>query len=312
MPVARCGKEAKVNYTTTLVELTERALAAIAGFRLHAAFSRYGPANQKAFGDRSDYAVEKLYRDAIAERAGLRDIRVIFEDNDAVPIPPEQAQALPDDCLLIDPVDGTRALRTGSGRGIGSSVALRLDGRMVAGFIGDAITGEIIGFGPEQDYVLYMIRGEKGHRAFQFEDPPEPLMRGQVLLRRAPSHHSRFIAKMTDNPAEGALFRGIQVEDGSCALSFVRLWRREVGAMVLPKKPDTPWDSAAVYPICERLGYIAIRVDRYTGELEQVPLVVPGSVTLPRTERLILHESLLPGLLDWQDRTYGGSSSNGK
>lgn len=50
-------------------------------------------------------------------------------------------------------------------------------------------------------------------------------------------------------------FKKREIQGGSVGIWMARLWKREVGAALLPANTETPWDSAPVIGISQKLGY---------------------------------------------------------
>jgi len=110
-----------------------------------------------------------------------------------------------------------------------------------------------------------------------------PLAAQYVSLREVPEDHTE--------PARSLVraMGGVEVTGGSIGTQAARLWKGEVGAIVFPPSYKTPWDTAPVAGISERMGFrfFAIR-----GE-EPVRLQMPITKEVVRRddEVVIAHES---------------------
>ncbi len=150
--------------------------------------------------------------------------------------------------FTVDPLDGTKAYLRRQSHGIGTMIALIRDGEVVAAAVGDINTQEIYYFRPDSDHV---------HRLSEYNDA-EPLgaveqaaLRSQyVLLRDDPDCYSAQTCAL----ARG-LFKSIEVSGGSIGVCFARLWKGEVGGLILSPGVDTPWDLAPIAGISKRLGF---------------------------------------------------------
>lgn len=161
--------------------------------------------------------------------------------------------------FTIDPLDGTRAFARRQSSGVGTMVALMEKGKVLSAYVGDVMTQEIYGYQPGSGRV---------HRISEF-DVAERLERREVnvgkaylLLRDQPKNYYDPIAKLIDR------FEGVDVEGGSIGISFARLWKGEVEALLTGPYLTTPWDSAPVIGISQRMGYRFLKLDEQ-GVLEE-------------------------------------------
>lgn len=153
--------------------------------------------------------------------------------------------------FTLDPLDGTKAFARRQSSGVGTMVALVDDGEVVAGYVGDVMTQEIYGFRP----------GASVYRISEYNQPEilrkkeRPLDKAYLLLREQPKTSPPAIAQLY------ARFKGIDVEGGSIGISFARLWKGEVEALLMGPHFSTPWDSAPIIGISRRLGYRFLRIE---------------------------------------------------
>lgn len=154
--------------------------------------------------------------------------------------------------FTIDPLDGTKAFVRRQSHGIGSMIALVENGEVISAYIGDVKTQEIYGYRPGSSNV---------HRITEFNtsqhlDSGErmPLKEHYVLLRD-PAH-------MYSPLSQALIYRGFKnqlVDGGSIGIWLARLWKREVGAALIPSGWETPWDSTPIIGISQKLGYKFLR-----------------------------------------------------
>ncbi len=201
--------------------------------------------------------------------------------------------------FTVDPLDGTKAFKRRQSHGIGTMIALVQEFNILAAYVGDVMTREIYGFRPESSKVHRI--SEYGFGETLAVDKTLRLKDQVILMRERPERHSKLVRDMTSPSDERRLFKDYEIASGSVGVSTARLWKGEVGAVLLKPKFDTPWDSAPVIGICKSLGF-----DRY------VPNVAgdawcPGDMmvsdrTIRRNEeQLFIHRSRVPELLTWLD-----------
>lgn len=200
--------------------------------------------------------------------------------------------------FTIDPLDGTKAFIRGQSHGIGSMISLVIDGKVVAAFVGDPLTGEIYGYRPESSHVHRIT--DIGHRVLTI-DPERKLANQYLLLRDNVAFHSRAIEHFAGSRRHSGLFHGIEITGGSIGISMARLWKGEVGAAVLRPGPQTPWDFCPILGISEKMGFVFIEVTEHSLISERVFQAVP-TVMQTDSEIIVIHESRLGELIDWNAR----------
>ncbi|MBI3420513.1 MAG: hypothetical protein HY006_00430 [Candidatus Sungbacteria bacterium] len=141
--------------------------------------------------------------------------------------------------------------------GIGTMLALaefkRRRGHVLSAYVGDLMTHEVYGFSPGAEHV---------HRVSRYETPQRltfkkrPLLEQYVLLCDAPDDCSLFVQTMVRRPHHGGCFENIEVSGGSIGLAFARLWKSEVGGVLLQPGSEKPWDIWPVIGICEKMGFV--------------------------------------------------------
>lgn len=188
-------------------------------------------------------------------------------------------------CITVDPLDGTRAFVRGQSHGVGTMIAL-LDGdNICSAYIGDVNTKEIFGYRPNGTHVHHITRYNVG-RVIEV-DHQRHLTDQHLLTRFNPTVFSDDTKKLflSDN----RLFNGYEIGSGSIGLEFARLWKREVGGILIRPTTITPWDLNPIIGISQLLGYrfYALRGSNIE------PLVLNGirDYTKIDDEVLICHES---------------------
>lgn len=192
----------------------------------------------------------------------------------------------------VDPLDGTKAFIRGQSHGIGTMLALSVDGEIVAAFIGDVMTQEIYGFRPGSSNVHRI--SEYNHATKLEIDPELPLSQQYLLLRGRPENLSPRMQTLT---LAGGAFKDIEVGGGSIGISFARLWKGEVGGLILGPARDTPWDLWPLIGISQKLGFAFLKPEVKV-EGEEVRLIrYHERISLDPKSRdhdtLIIHKSRL-------------------
>ncbi len=196
----------------------------------------------------------------------------------------------------VDPLDGTKAFMRRQSHGIGTMLALREGARVIAAFVGDIMTHEIFGFRPGSDKVHRI--SEYGKAEQLVVDTSRPLSDQYCLLRDMPNLHSELISNLA-RPTTGGLCKNAEVSGGSIGISMARLWKGEVGAVVLRSAHDTPWDKWPIIGISQKMGFVFFKPkDAFSFERYE-PVVSNQTVHCPH-ETLIIHESRVEELSAWR------------
>ncbi len=199
----------------------------------------------------------------------------------------------------VDPLDGTSAFVRRQSDGIGTMLALMIDERVIAVCIGDVMTGEMYYYRPDS---------EKTHRIDLNGsfiplciDPTRTLKKQNVLLRDPVEMHSpsaRELLRLSPNP----IFKSHLITNGSIGISMAKLWKGEVGAVILPPGKQTPWDSCPIIGITQRLGFTFFNLDfdshtgtRSLGAITNIPAL--NETWFSAKEWLVIHKSRTKELL---------------
>jgi fructose-1,6-bisphosphatase/inositol monophosphatase family enzyme len=183
--------------------------------------------------------------------------------------------------FTLDPLDGTRAFARRQSHGVGTMLALVVDGQVESAFVGDVMSREVYGYRPASGRV---------HRISDLDvseplviDTSRPLSAGWLLLHDSPRHYSTWTRHML---RDRRMCADYEVMGGSVGTWAARLWKGEVAAAMLPAGYDTPWDSAPVLGISRALGLATYRIAE-TGPVP-VELAVPRSSPVRREYDLLL------------------------
>ena len=223
--------------------------------------------------------------DRAAQDVYLRSLRECFPDFGIL----AEEEELAVECTLeggglyftVDPLDGTKAFVRRQSAGIGTMLALVQDGEVIGAFIGDVMTKELYGFRPGS---------KKVHRISEFEvaerlevDSERPLGSQYISLREIPEDHSAAARRLTRGAS------GVEVTGGSIGTQVAKLWKGEVGAVLLPPSHETPWDVAPVMGISERMGLRMYGIQN--GEPVRLKMRVQKKVVRRDAEVVIVHHS---------------------
>ncbi|MBI5654367.1 hypothetical protein HZC53_01800 [Candidatus Uhrbacteria bacterium] len=201
--------------------------------------------------------------------------------------------------FTVDPLDGTKAFKRRQSHGIGTMIALVCGEEVIAAYVGDVMTREIYGFRPESDKVHRI--SEYGFGETLRIDPSVQLKDQHILLRERPENHSRCVRNLTALQNDGGFFQDFEIATGSVGVSTARLWKGEVGAVLLRPIYETPWDCAPVFGISQRLGFVMYEMNTKKGIWEPTPMTVyESTIPIPR-EHLIIHRSRVRELSRWLD-----------
>lgn len=185
--------------------------------------------------------------------------------------------------FTLDPIDGTRAYIRRQSHGIASMIALVLDGVVISAYIGDIMANEVIGYRPESDHVFRI----SGLDHFEELRAPTPTDMSEVycMLRDPPPEYGNHARSLLPH------FKSYQIMGSSIGTWMAQLWKREVGAMLLPEGKETPWDSTPVIGISLKLGYVFMRPTIGNGWEVYNP-ELPTKVTDRTHDTLIVHECM--------------------
>jgi len=195
--------------------------------------------------------------------------------------------------FTIDPDDGSKALARRQSYNIGSMLSLVYDGEVVAACIGDVMTRETYVFKPISGSIIGRISkiSEVGFYEELRIDRDKNLSDQRLLLTEMPSGYSANAELLIEQVSDGVgLFKSYEIESGSIGIMMARLWKGEVGGMLLAPCYETPWDRCPVYGINKRMGFVGLNADKFPDiEVVNTPNTREG---IPRDfDLLIVHES---------------------
>lgn len=227
--------------------------------------------------------------DSKAQEIYLRSLRECFPDygivaeEDSLTIAAQNGAGF----FTVDPLDGTKAFIRRQSHGVGTMVALVEQGKVISAYVGDINTQEIYGFRPGSRSV---------HRITEFEAAEElrhydrPISDQYILLRdpeRAYSEASRRLLSQ---------FKAWEIDGGSIGIWLARLWKREIGAALLPPSTETPWDRAPIAGIATALGYVFCEADA-SGSWRPVDTAICARTYKRDCDQLVIHRDDLPKLM---------------
>lgn len=196
--------------------------------------------------------------------------------------------------FTIDPLDGTKAFGRRQSHAVSTMLSFVFEGKVVAVTIGDPNTGEIFHTRPGS---------EKIHRIYELEKSmplmvttERPLKDQYLQLRCDPRKLSLFGQKVSNS-----LFKDSEVIGGSIGFTFARLWKGEVGGVLLEPGTgyQTPWDTCPVMGISQKMGFKFFlvahdRIREYTFEPQEENSYLGQ-------ELLCIHESRISEFGEWSN-----------
>lgn len=230
--------------------------------------------------------------DREAQRIYLKMLRQCFPgfgiiaEEDELRVPCQQERQLH---FTLDPLDGTKAFGRRQSTGVGTMIALVEGHEVLAAYVGDVMTQEIYGFRPESNNVHRISEFETGET---IEIETRPLSQGVLLSRDAPWKYSWDVAGLVQNH-----FKDLDIEGGSIGITFARLWKQEVAAILMGPSFETPWDSSPIIGISLRLGFVFLKVEN--GRFSPVELRPPTEIEHRPFDVLVIHHQHLDELSAW-------------
>jgi fructose-1,6-bisphosphatase/inositol monophosphatase family enzyme len=187
--------------------------------------------------------------------------------------------------FCVDGVDGTSAFVRKESHGIGTMVALAQGAKIIAAYVGDVMTTEIFGFRPGSTKTHRIVDfGVSEHLAV---DQNIPLSKQYVLLRDCVSGLSTDMQRIVK---PGKIFRKHEIAGGSIGTWMARLWKGNVGGVVIDPCKEKPWDLWPVAGISEHMGFVPLRFNR-RGKLVRTKWLITDETYRRDYEILVVHKS---------------------
>lgn len=233
----------------------------------------------------ADRAAQEIYIKMI--RKGLPGFGIVAEENElAVPCTLGTGESV----FTVDPLDGTKAFKRRQSHGIGTMLSLIRNGDVIAAYVGDINTQEIYGFRPGAATV---------HRISEYDYAEEltvdkaRTLTDQYLMDRDTGHDGTPLSRLLHSK-DAARCRGFETTNGSLGIAAARLWKSEVGGMVLEPSKYAPWDWYPIAGISCRLGFVFLQFDN--GSLRRFTIPTGPNPVCVDSEILVVHESRLAEL----------------
>jgi fructose-1,6-bisphosphatase/inositol monophosphatase family enzyme len=190
--------------------------------------------------------------------------------------------------FTVDPLDGTSAFRRRQSQGIGTMISLVWNGEVVGACVGDVMTKEIYYSRPGSTNV-HRFSWDDEYREQLKIDSLKPLSEQYVLLGDDPRLMSLGVGILTDPRSKDPIFKSMEVSGGSIGVKFARLWKSEVGAIVLGAGKCTPWDWCPLVGISKRLGFVLFEWSE--GTWVPKPMVAVEKTEHWQNDTIVIHES---------------------
>lgn len=159
--------------------------------------------------------------------------------------------------FTLDPLDGTKAFMRRQSHGIGTMISLISGDEIIAACVGDVMTGEIYYYRPDSRKVHRLSLHDEMHEVLVAASSGD-FTEEYALLGEDPRLLSKEIQDITDPYAVRPVFKSIEIMGGSIGLKVARLWKGEVGAVIVKAGVCTPWDWCPVAGISKKLGFVML------------------------------------------------------
>lgn len=186
--------------------------------------------------------------------------------------------------FTVDPIDGTRAYIRRQSHGIATMVGMVKGDAVISAYIGDVCANEVYGYRPGSNRVHRITSLD----SFQELTAPEWCDASSlyVILRDPLTEYG----ELSNRTAPG--FKNYEVMGSSIGTWAARLWKKEVGALLLPPGTETPWDSTPVIGISRKLGYVFMRPNNHGDGWTIYEPQIPRTVYPREHDTLIVHSTM--------------------
>lgn len=238
----------------------------------------------------ADIAAQKIFVKLIEENFPLAGI--IAEENFAKECTDEGK----DYFFTVDPLDGTKAYARRQSHGIGTMVSFVYNRKVEGVCIGDIMTEEIYLWRPSSEHVHRISNYEVSEKIIAKN---EKLSSQYILLCDDPRKMNKLIQKMTSGDSQ-SLFDNTEVTGGSIGISFARLWKGEVGGIILRDGIQAPWDTCPIVGISHKLGFVFLEIHSMRKDYSIIPSHhFPLKDNVAMREMLIVHQNNLDEVREW-------------
>lgn len=196
--------------------------------------------------------------------------------------------------FTVDPLDGTKAFGRTQSTGSATMIAhVDPEGFVDMVCIGDINTGEIYGFGPNQQPTRTRFDVETKMKV----DTHIPLNKKYIVLRDHPEKYPPVINNIV-KPGVG-VFKDIEIASGSIGLLTARLWKNEIAVLAWQAGYDTPWDNTPIIGMNKALGIVHLRLDLMTQEVQIFDPTPPKDVAKRDWIEILAHKNYVDELIKW-------------
>ncbi|MDE1874861.1 MAG: inositol monophosphatase family protein [Patescibacteria group bacterium] len=262
-------------------EMVRRAMAFIAANRMtfEAKEKHVDYKTARDFVTDVDVGAQEIYRRMIAE--SFPGYGVVAEEeglSTSCSIPGENIW------FTVDPLDGTKAFIRRQSTGIGTMISLVRNNVVIAACVGDVMTREIYYYRPDSDKVHRFSWNDTLHEELSIK--PGSIKDEYILLGDDPRGLSPVISEIT---GRGLMFKSMEVSSGSIGIKMARLWKGEVGAVVIASGMTTPWDWNPIAGISAKLGFAVLM--RFQRAWEVSPLRPIKMIVKIPNDIIVIHHS---------------------
>lgn len=244
------------------------------------------------FATQGDIEAQEMYQVIITTDPELDGFGIIGEEGLNLPCTLDGMNAY----FTIDPLDGTKAYERKSSFGVGTMLALVINGKVVASYIGDVNTGEVYRW-TEGNHATRTRFGQISVLAHN----PVTLRKQYIVFKEATHKLSSVFRHLFGDGFDRPLFKDLEVASGSVGTMTARLWKGEIGALVFPIHYETPWDHTPIAGISYALDYVFLRYDVGLNNFVEEEPILFTEVTHRPDSLILLHRHHLPEFRAWMD-----------
>lgn len=167
--------------------------------------------------------------------------------------------------ITVDPLCGTKNFYKKSSVGIATNISMVMNDEndeIVSAYIGNVTTQEIFGYRPHSKTVYRISEFETYEKLNK--PKTKKLNKHSLLIRGTFKKFSDEVHPIV-NILANDIFEKYIIDSGSLSLSAVKLWIGEVGAILIEPRAETPWDLLPILGICQKLGFVYLRLPGMTG-----------------------------------------------
>jgi len=173
-------------------------------------------------------------------------------------------------------------------------IALIIDSVVVLTVIGDTNSGD-----------MYSYNSQGSAKRIRFGKFAQPLtahtgnlIEKYISIRSNPFEIPNTLQDMITGPTK--LFKSFEVESGSIGIFFARLWKGEVGALLLDPNFITPWDESPIAGLSMHMDFCFYKFDG--DKFVSYTPTFSSDITHSSHYRLVLHKDYTEQIENWNKK----------